>query len=163
MQNNFVGYGSLLNHNSLKETVHDKKFKLVIVKGYKRIFNLDIRKNGKSDVLNVVKSKNNFFNGVMFKISESDLFKLKKREDEYNLEEVIVYDFKTKKRLGKALIAIDYFVGIDHDHKKPNEHYFHLCREGAYHLGKDFGKVWDETTYTSDNKKISKWIKDIKA
>ncbi len=159
MLNNFVGYGSLINHQSLKETISDKKFIPIIVKGYKRIFDLEIRKNGKTDVLNLVKNKNKFFNGVLFKVNEKELKKLKKRESEYNIEEVNIYDFKTKKKCGKALIAIDYFIGIDYNHKKPNEHYFNLCRTGAYNLSKEFGKIWDETTYTSDNIKISDWIK----
>ena len=54
---NFIGYGSLLSHPSLKETIKDKRFMPIIIKGFKRVFNLDIRKNGKSDVLNIIKDK----------------------------------------------------------------------------------------------------------
>ncbi|MEK6908744.1 MAG: hypothetical protein AABX23_01690 [Nanoarchaeota archaeon] len=55
--NKFIGYGSLLSHSSLKETIKDKKFTPIIVKGYKRIFNLKIRNNGKTDILNLIKDK----------------------------------------------------------------------------------------------------------
>jgi len=159
MNNKFIGYGSLINHQSLKETIKDKKFTPVIVKGYKRIFNLEIREKGKTDILNLEKNKSSKFNGIMFEVSEEELIKLKRREEEYNIEEIEAYEFNSNKKLGKALIAVDYFIGIDHDHKKPNEHYFKLCREGAYKIGKKFGKMWDETTYTSDNLKISDWVK----
>lgn len=155
----FIGYGSLLNHESLRETIEDKKFKKIIVKGYKRIFDLEIKKEGKSDILNIIKDKKGLFNGVMFNVTEDELFRLKKREDEYNFESVDVYDFKTKKKIGKALVAIDHIVGIDRDNKKPNEHYLNLCRKGAYSIGRDFGKFWDETTYTSKNEKLSDWLK----
>ena len=87
------------------------------------------------------------------------MIKIKKREDEYSLEEVEVYDFKTEKRLGNGLVAIDYLVNLDNTRKKPNKHYLELCRKSAYKIGKEFGKVWDETTYTSNGKKISDWLK----
>lgn len=151
MKYKFIGYGSLLSHKSLKETIKDKKFLPVIVKGYKRIFNL--RDNSKYDVLNLKKDKRYYFNGVVFEINEKELQKLKKREDDYNLEEVKYYDFYTKKKLGKALVVIDYLVGIDKD-GKPKEEYLEMCRSAAYKIGDDFGKVWDKTTYTSNGKKI---------
>ena len=155
MHHNFIGYGSLMSHNSLKKTIKDKKFTPVIVKGYKRVFDL---KENSSDVLNLEKSPKSYFNGIMFSINDKELIKLKEREDDYNLEETKVYDFKTEKSLGIALIVIDYLVNID---KKllPDKSYFILCREAAYHISEEFGKLWDETTYTSKEEKVSDWIK----
>ena len=96
---NFVGYGSLLSHKSLKETLKDKKFKPVIVKGYKRIFDLITRRNQNSDVLNLEKSKKHFFNGVMFSTDEKELKKLCKRETEYTLEKTYAYNWGTRKKI----------------------------------------------------------------
>ena len=155
----FVGYGSLISHDSLKDTIKDKKFTPVIVKGYKRIFNLSI--NGK-DILNLKKSPKSKFNGIIFSVNEKEFKKIKLREEEYNLEETEVYDFKTNKKIGKAFICIDYFLEIDHRKRLPNKSYFILCREAAYHLSKDFGKFWDNTTLISDNEKVSNWIKKHK-
>jgi len=152
-----VGYGSLISHNSLKETINDKKYELVIVRGYKRIFNIF---NGwRKDILNLKKSSNSKFNGVIFEVDDEELRKIKKREDIYKFEEVEVYGFKSRKKIRKAFIVIDYFIDIDKEKKLPSKNYFVLCREAAYHISRKFGNYWDKTTYISDNERISEWIK----
>lgn len=162
MKYNFVGYGSLLDHKSLRESIKDKKFRQVIIKGYKRIFNISEKEKENSDILNIQKSKSSYFNAVLFKVDEKELKALKRREDDYNLEKVDVYDFKTKKKIGKALIDIDYFVSIDKNKKLPSRKYFILCRKAAYNISKKFGKMWDKTTYISDNECVDNWIKNNK-
>ncbi|MBU3924258.1 MAG: hypothetical protein KJ592_05040 [Nanoarchaeota archaeon] len=154
-----VGYGSLLSHSSLRETIKDKRFQKILVKGYKRIFNLI---DGKTDILNLEKSKTDHFNAILFYVNDEELKKLKLREDEYNLEKVDVFDFTTKEKISEAYISIDYIIDIDSGKKQPNKEYFTLCRSAAYELGNDFGKYWDETTYTSSNEKITNWIKKNK-
>ncbi|MBI5803714.1 gamma-glutamylcyclotransferase [Candidatus Pacearchaeota archaeon] len=161
MKYSFVGYGSLLSHKSLQETIPNKKFKPVIVKGYKREFNLEDNKE-KKDFLNLVKNKKSYFNGVMFEVDDKELIRLKKREDFYNLEQTSAYDFKNKKKLGKCFVVIDNFVSLDHKGELPNKTYFIMCREAAYHISKDFGKLWDKTTFTSNGEKIEDWIKKSK-
>lgn len=161
MKYNFVGYGSLISHNSLSKTIKDRKFIPVIIKGYKRIFNL-IEDNKKEDCLNIIKSKKDFFNAVMFKINDKELIKIKEREDVYDLEQVEVFNFKTRKKLRKALISSDSLVGLDHKGLLPDKRYFILCREAAYHLSEEFGKYWDETTFTSRGIRIKDWIKKHK-
>ena len=162
MEYNIIGYGSLLSHKSLKDTISNKHFKPVIIKGYKRIFNIAIKQNENFDELNLEKSKNSKLNGVMFKVNEKELEKIKQRESEYNLEETEAYYFKTNKKLGKSLIVIDYFLKIDSKNKLPSKSYFILCREAAYHLSKKFGQYWDKTTFISDNERVDKWIKKHK-
>lgn len=154
---NIIGYGSLLSHKSLKEDCRDKKFTPVKVKGYKRIFNIEEKNN--HDVLNLASSKNSTFNGVLFKVNDKELKEIKEREDWYNIEESECYDFKTKKKIGKCLLFIDHLILIDRHHKNPDKKYFVLCREAAYHISKEFGRAWDETTYVSSGKKVSEWIK----
>ena len=154
-----IGYGSLMSHNSLKETINNKHFKPVIIKGYKRIFDIYVKKSENSDILNREKSKSSELNGVMFKVNDKELRQIKKRENLYNLEKTKAYDFKDKKMLGSCFIVIDYSVKIDRKNKLPSKSYFILCREAAYHISKEFGEYWDKTTFTSDNEKVSEWIK----
>ncbi len=158
----FVGYGSLLSHRSFHPSEKDAKILgAVIVKGYKRIF--DISESGKnSDVLNVEKSSGSEFNGILFEVDERELGKLSDREDWYNFEPVKVYDFKTKKPLGKALVCVDHYLFIDKRKELPAKDYFILCREAAYHLSGEFGKFWDETTFLSNGEKVAEWIKNHK-
>jgi len=162
MKYNFVGYGSLISHKSLRETIKDRRFKPVLVKGYKRIFDLVTMRNKNSDVLNLKKSKKHFFNGVLFKVSDEELKKLACREPEYNLEKTTAYDWKTKKKIGTCVIVIDYFVGIDKKEKLPSKNYFKMCREAAYEISEEFGKMWDKTTFISDNEKVADWLKKHK-
>jgi len=157
-----IGYGGLLSHKSLRETLPNKKFSLVIIKGFKRIFNVIDSKDKSPDVLNVKKSTSSELNGVLFAVNDKELNTLKKREDDYNLEKVNYYDFRTGKLLGKALICIDHSTTIDFHHKNPNKNYFILCREAAYHISKKFGQLWDNTTFTSSGEKISSWLKSHK-
>jgi hypothetical protein len=159
MKYNFVGYGSLLSHESLKQSIEDKNFRLVKVKGYKRIFNLSTKKDENADVLNIKKSKTHHFNGVLFSINDKELKEIKEREDDYNLEKVDVYDFKTNKKLGKAFFVIDYIVSIDKKKKFPSKSYFIMCRQAAYNISREFGEYWDKTTYISDNESVYQWIK----
>lgn len=154
--NYFFAYGSLMSHKSLKKTIQNKRYKQAIIKNCKRIFNI---KERRFDVLNLLKSRNSMVNGVLFKLNKSELKKIKKRESGYNLEQTWAYDFKTRKKLCTCFLVIDYHVCIDQSKNKPSKDYFILCREAAYHISKKFGKMWDDTTYTSDGKSISEWIK----
>lgn len=153
-----VGYGSLISHNSLSKTIPDKTFTPVIVKGYKRIFNLKIENDQDPDVLNLKKDGRAKFNGVLFTVNDAELIKIKRREDDYNLEETECYDFATGKNLGKCLITIDNLVGLDGGQGKPDKRYFIACREAAYAISEAFGKFWDETTYVVSGERISEWL-----
>lgn len=148
-----------MSHKSFKaKATHVKRLKPVIVKGYKRIFNISEDKGKSSDILNVKKSTDSKFNGLLFEVDEKELDKLTRREDWYNFEEASYYDFKTKKKIGKALVCVDYYLFIDKGKKLPEKKYFILCREAAYNISKEFGKFWDDTTFTSRGQKISAWI-----
>ena len=162
MEYAFVGYGSLMSHKSLRKTISDKKFKPVIVKGYKRIFNVKDYKTDGSDVLNLEKSKENYLNGVFFHVNEEELRKIKIREDDYELQKVNVYDFNTKKRINKCFLVVDHYLFLDRKKGKPNRSYFVLCREAAYHISKKFGVMWDNTTYVLSGEKVFNWIKNNK-
>ena len=96
----------------------------------------------------------------MFKVDEEELKKIYQREMEYNMEKTSVYDWKTKKKIGEGLVVIDYFVEIDKKGKLPSKPYFLLCRKAAYRISREFGKMWDKTTYISNDEKVIDWIKN---
>lgn len=160
-----IAYGSLVSHKSIRKTIPDRHFTSVVIKGYKRIFNLsvsDSKSDKDPDYLNIKKSRNLSFNGVLFQVNEKELMKLKKREIEYNIKEVWAYAFLTGKKLKKGLLFMDDFIAIDKLNKKPKKQYFILCREAAYHISREFGKYWDKTTFTSNGKNISIFLKKNK-
>lgn len=157
---NFVGYGSLINHRSLSHTIHNKKLTPVIIKGYRRVF--DVLASRNSTYLNIEKSPGDYFNGVLFTIDKTELKLLIKRESpEYELKEVWAYDFTNKKKLCRAFLAIDYSISVAKGSSSmPNKEYFLLCREAAYSFGQEFGHIWDQTTFLADGKIISSWLKE---
>lgn len=157
---NIIAYGSLICHSSLQRTVPAKEFKQVIVKGYKRVFNLATRYDDAPNVLNIVKDPDHSFNGVMFQVNDEELKLLAKREAYYNIEVTDAFDFSSGEKIGQGFVFVDVYIEIDKDGRNPFKQYFVMCREAAYNLSKDFGKRWDETTFTSRGEKISKWIKN---
>src|SRR3989344_8780702 len=124
----FVAYGSLMSHKYLRKTISNKKFRPVIIKGYKRVFNVIDYKTDGFDVLNLRKSKNNYFNGVLFHLNKKELRKIRIREYNYELQEVNAYDFSTRKKIEKCFIVIDHYLFLDKKGEKPHKYYFTLCR-----------------------------------
>jgi len=156
-----VGYGSLLSHASLKKTIPDRPVQPVIVRGYKRIFN--VLANNHTDVLNIVKKSGGYFNGVLFTVNVEELKQIKQREQpQYQFRRSWAYDFDTGRKISLALLAIDLRHSLDHQNHEPNLLYLKSCREAAYAISKKFGQMWDDTTYTADSEKISRWIKKNK-
>lgn len=154
-----VAYGSLMSHQSIRETIPDRHFTPVIVKGYRRIFDLAVERGKSPDVLNVLPAAGKSFNGLLFRVTDTELRKVKEREDDYNLQETWAYDFMTGARLCKCLVSTDVLVGLDKRRRSPNREYFILCREAAYHVSQEFGVYWDNTTYTSSGQVVTRWIK----
>lgn len=149
-----------MSHKSLQKTITNRKFKPVLVKWFKRIFNVDLdpKSSKNTDVLNIAKDKSKFFNWILIEIDEKELKKLKKREKHYIFEKIEAKDMYSDKIYSNCIVAIDYNTDIDYGLKKPKEDYFRLCREAAYHLSQDFWKIFDETTFTSKNESIKDFL-----
>lgn len=158
-----VAYGSLMSHQSIRETIPDRHFTPVIIKGYQRFFNLAVERGKNPDVLNVEKSAGHSFNGLLFKVTDTELRKIKEREDDYNLEETWSFEFLTGQKLCRCLVSTDVLVALDKHRRNPHKSYFILCREAAYHVSKDFGVFWDATTYTANGRVVANWIKKNKS
>lgn len=163
-----VGYGSLLNLSSLRDTLNISSFTPVIIKGYKRIFNVKLSSSKTSDVLNIVKSKRHYFNGLMFQVDYRQLKMLIKREEpEYHLHPVEAIPFTAFKNSSRSplinsFVFVDEYIHLDKKKRLPNKDYFIFCRQSAYSVGKEFGKSWDNTTYLASGEKISSWLKRSK-
>lgn len=162
-----IGYGSLMIIESLEKTISARDFTQVWVEGYKRIFNL---KNGtprlyrikeptnKVAILNVEQSASHGFNGLAFEVNDDELQKLKIREKQYYIKEILVYDM-SKKPLFNALLFIGNKLShgerIVSNEYEPVESYLERCREAAYRQGEDFGRLFDSTTYLGSGENLS--------
>jgi len=156
-----IAYGSLMN----KAEFSGRSHKLVIVKGFMRILNKPFErsvwkthaKGNEKGVMSIIDEKNSEFNAVMYDITESDFTFLKQRETGYSPIEVDVIDYKTRKDLGSATI---FKSRTQDDDIIPVKYYVEICRKGAYSWGKDFGEMFDKTTYLSDgNTTVLEYIK----
>jgi len=167
---NIIGYGSLMNKKSFERTIPWREPKQILVRGYKRVFNLIPSRlqlyklydanhaKGEIAVLNAAPNNESEFNALMFNISEGELEIIKLRLKSYHAEETTVFDFKTNKKIGKALI----FVGnlncdgeeILNNDILPIPKYVKLCKEGAKEISKEFYKSWIKSTYKGNGKLI---------
>ncbi len=158
MHHAVIGYGSLMSRASVGHFRSVKKVEPVIVKGFRRVFDLTIPHHS-GDWLNVHASKKHYFNGVLFHVSEYDLRRIKEREDDYDFVSAWALHYDSEKRLAKGLLSVDDWVGLDKGKRLPQKNYFIECRKAAYGLGDDFGREWDETTFLSNGQKVSTWLR----
>lgn len=81
------GYGSLMNRRSLQKTLPDKKIeRWVSLVGYQRKFNAPV---GGYLYLNLVPEINSIVEGVLIRVTDEELKKLKKREIGYRCVDVV--------------------------------------------------------------------------
>lgn len=168
-KNYVVGYGTLLYEESVGDTIGEKaKHKAyipVLVKGFKRLFNLlpehykpsfkISEKPVEKAAANVIRSAGHYFNGLAFEVSDDELKNLNKRESHYDLILTDIFDFFSHVPLGKGIV---YSASEELDVVTRNTEYLpdwediSWARTGAYRYGESFGKVYDETTFLVDGK-----------
>lgn len=163
---NIIAYGSLMNPDSMSRTIPKRKGVPVLIKGYKRVFNLKASrpylyknlKTAECAVLNVVKCENSFFNAIMFRVTDDELRLLKIRERSYYTKEVEVLDIRSEKKISKALLFIGrkIFRGerIVDDSFLPIPEYLETVKKGAFGISRSFGKMFEETTFLGDGRTI---------
>ena len=172
MKNNkvvIVGFGTLLLQESLGDTISNtKKFIPILVKNYRRLFNLlpdhyEADNRLRSDdteigAANIEPAEGFQFNGLSFEASASDLENLDSRERYYKRSEVPYYDFETGANLGMCYVyesPLDarWLVG-NTDKLLPLWRDIVYARVGAYRTSEAFGKMYDATTYLADGKTL---------
>lgn len=158
MNKYIFGYGSLINLDSIAKTIERKVLKSeiipTIVFGYSRIWNYKARvfseklnKNVDAVYLNLKESKKKYVNGIIFKISDAELDKLKLREKHYSL-----VDISDKTNL-KDKYNIYTFICYHEDHlaKKTSEayvfkKYLEIVNKGCDEMGPEFKQIYVDTT-----------------
>jgi len=164
-----VGYGTLLHKGSLGRTIGrgqagEKPMTPVIVRGYKRLFNLrpthyeNSHKLGGKPIenaaMNVEPCENGRLNGLAFPVTDEELESLDERERYYHREQTTVYAFDTHERIGRAHLYISEpdALWIERDISKlmPLWRDIVWARNGSYGISESFGRVYDETTYLAD-------------
>lgn len=156
-----IGYGSLMN----REQFEGKEHRLVIVKGWKRVFNKVVsrpvwKQYARGDelgTLNVIQSQSSHFNAVAHRVSDEEFSKLIEREEDYHREKAGAYDFKTHEKLGDYTLFVSNTTNkqgdtLIRDDIKPINEYLEVSRRGAYSWGDDFGEEFDRTTFLADGR-----------
>jgi hypothetical protein len=168
-----VGYGTLLLQESLGHTVgangaESKKYKPIIIKDYRRLFNLlpdhyeadnrlfaDDREKGAA---NIEPAKGIHFNGLCFEADATDLENLDKRERYYKRSKVPYFDFETGANLGECHVyesPLDArWLVSDNEKLLPLWRDIVYARVGAYRISEAFGKMYDDSTYLGDGKTL---------
>lgn len=156
--NTIIGYGSLIDPASRAKTIPPREATPIIVKGYRRIFNMAILDGPEPNVLNAERQQASSFNAVTIIVNEEELELLKRRETNYDPEHTPYYDPQKGEQLGTAIIFIGKKEAKDTSERPPNSKYLKLCRKAAYSIGINFGMQWDRTTLLADGTVLADWL-----
>ena len=168
-----VGYGTLLYRASLggsigAEAATEKPMVPVLVRGYKRLFNLrpthydtsfkvsaEPIENG---ALNVEPCPECDFNGLAFAASAKELAALDDRERYYERQSVLLYAFEGGQCLGEGFVYASRpdapWIERDPACLLPLWRDIVWCRTGAYAVGERFGRHFDRTTHLADGQTV---------
>jgi len=164
-----VGYGTLLHRGSLGHSIgrgaaHEKNLMAVVVRDYRRLFNLrpdhyeSSSKLGgaliENGALNLEEAAGESFNGLAFPVEPQELENLDERERYYERIKVPMYSFETGDPVAEGYVyaAAPDAPWVEHDNAKimPLWRDIVWSREGAYQISDDFGRKFDDTTYLAD-------------
>lgn len=168
-----VGYGTLLYRGSLGKSIgatvaESKSIVPVIVRDYKRLFNLRPEQYQSSHKLNaagielgamnVEPSTGSSFNAVAIPVSALELEILDQRERYYRRVTAPVHDFSTGEPVGLGHVyAADLGSNwLDRDVRQllPRWQDIVWARTGAYAISHAFGQYYDATTYLADGETL---------
>lgn len=161
-----IVYGSLINKEELFDAfcyISEKDTTPIIVNGFKRVFNQESSwrecEENKLAVLNVVRSDDNWFNGLFVHLeNESCFFPIDKREVGYKRVKLdpksigFVYGISTKLE-DEIWIYTGKKQKLRYD-ISPIPSYLDICLKGAKMWGKEFYNDFLTTTFLSDEKKL---------
>lgn len=166
-----VGFGTLLYTESVGDTLGkaagSKLYHPVIIKGFKRLFNLlpshykpsyrISEKPVERAAANILRLERAYFNGVAFEVSREELEEIDQRESHYRRIETIMYDFKNGKPIGKAYVYSadeDLAILTKDPSYLPDWEDISWARTGSYRRGEAFGKMYDQTTFLADGETL---------
>ncbi len=168
-----IGYGTLVSTASLAKDIGTtatagKSFHMVTVPGYKRLFNVQPDHYESSRVfstggiergaMNVQPWDGASFNGVLFQTTETEVARLDERERFYDRVTVPVKAFGSDRWFGEAFVYSaspgSQWVVDDPGFLMPRWKDIELARGGFYRHSREFGRMFDETTYLADGRTL---------
>ncbi len=168
-----VGYGTLLHRGSLghsigPESAEGKRVVPVVVRDYRRLFNLRpthyatsfklSREPIENAAMNVEPAPGESFNGLAFEVTAEELQALDQRERYYQRKTAPVYHFDSGELLGEGHFYVSEpdasWIVRDVGKLLPLWRDIVWARTGAYRLGDAFGRCYDETTYLADGRTL---------
>jgi hypothetical protein len=168
-----VGYGTLLHRGSLghsigRESAEEKHALPVVVRDYRRLFNLrpahyatsfKLSRNPiENAALNVEPAPGASFNGIGFEVTSEELEALDRRERYYRRAAASVYHFHSGALLGEGHFYVSdpnaSWIVRDTEKLMPLWRDIVWARTGAYRLGEAFGRCYDQTTYLADGRTL---------
>ncbi len=168
-----VGYGTLLHRGSLGHSIGQdrasrKGIVPVLVRGYRRLFNLRPthydtshklhREPIENAAMNVEPADAASFNGLGFAVTREELEALDEREHYYGRTSIPIHHFETGELVGEGhfYVAEPDADWIERDPAKlmPLWRDIVWARTGAYGVSEAFGRCYDETTYLADGRSL---------
>ncbi len=168
-----VGYGTLLHRGSLgqsigRDSATEKRALPVVVRGYRRLFNLrpthyatsfKLSRNPiENGAMNVEPAPGESFNGIAFEVTPEELEALDQRERYYRREAAPVFHFHSGAPLGEGHFYVSEpgasWIVRDIERLMPLWRDIVWARTGAYRLGEAFGRCYDETTFLADGRTL---------
>ncbi len=158
MDKYIFGYGSLINLDSLAKTIERKVSKSEIIPtilfGYSRIWNYKAKvfsenliKNIDAVYLNLMESKNKQVNGIIFKISDIELEKLKIREKHYTLVNISdKTNLKEKYKIYTFICYNENYIAKPTSESYVFQKYIDIVYKGCEEMGSEFKQIFDDTT-----------------
>ena len=164
-----IGYGTLLNRGSLGRSIgrtsaRGKRLIAVLVRDYRRLFNLRPTHYESSDKLsnnpiengamNVEEAPGLHFNGLAIPVEPDELDSLDERERYYERRIVPMYSFETGEALGEGHVYVApvdaFWIERDVTKLMPLWRDVVWAHESAYQISERFGRDFDATTYLAD-------------
>lgn len=160
----FFGYGSLMNKDSLQETIpYVLRIIPAFIRGYRREFGVWDPEGFTGEnwfhtgeyALNIKKiaDATSRVNGILICIPSEYKSELLRREDGYIEVYETAYDFYSAEKLGRA----EVFEAIKDDDRflfgsRDQEEYLKICLAGARSFGEEFYLDFIETTYIGEHR-----------
>jgi hypothetical protein len=147
-------YGELMNLKTVKEINQPKKSWPVMINGLKRSLNV----TGKNHIVFGIKEeKGERCNGLLIKVSQDELSRLKNRERLYTLKtldkERVEFPYKKTIQFNQADAIVYFHPKADYVLNKNDiapslqtQHYLRLCQKSAAEIGRDFYNDFMQTT-----------------
>lgn len=153
------GYKRIFSHSYPEHICNDNKYKERFVRSAKihredyncKLNQLDYMNN--SGAFEVIKDEQSSINGLILKIENKDFHSYMIREGAYELHKVEVNFYNEQEKLQSSE---EVYILVKPKHINENCDFYYLyqktSRIGAYRISEEFGREYDDTTYSSNHR-----------